>query len=682
MKTRQVIFSILAAVIAAGSALAAAAAPPRPARHFQLQNLRRLVRLSSPQISPNGKFVAVIVSRPDWNQDTRRQSIDLVAVATGKTRPLTYHRRKLSEPRWSPDGTRLAFIAKDPQSGKPQVFIMPMNGGDSRRITNTKTGVVEYAWSPDGRRIAFISEDTPKNEKALKRHDDAFRVTDNNYMTRHAVPPWHLWIVAAAGGKSRRLTRGTWSLDTNQDTVTPLAWSPDGKRIAFTRFPDPYYGNSYRSVIAAVDLATDVVRPLVTQAGAMAPAWAADGDSLAYQRPRNGDLNNGTAVYVVASGQRAPFDVTSRLARNISAYAWFPGGSALLLSGLAGTRGVFWRQPLTGTAGRLDLGRVNATNQFSVSRNGRIAFIGTTAYHPDELYILPSARARPRRLTDLNGFVDSLRLGRVSTVNWTVPGGFHEDGVLTYPVNFHAGRRYPLVLVIHGGPESASIERFDPLVQLLAARGFLVFQPNYRGSTNLGDAYQHAIYRDTGAGPGRDIMAGLKRVESRGIVERSRIGVSGWSYGGYMTSWLNGNYPGAWKAAVEGAALNDWVMDYTIAFYQHGDLYFFGGSPWVQKYRKIWRTQSPIAYAANVKAPTLIMGDQGDPNVPIVNSYEMFHALQDNGVTTEFYVYPVDTHFPHDIVRRTDVYRRWIEWLTKYLKPRVGPTSRHHSIPD
>ena len=666
MKTRQIIFSVLAAAIAAGSGLAVAAPP---ARYLQLKDLRRLVRLSNPRISPHGKFVAVIASRPNWNKDRQRRSIDLVTVATGKTRLLTYRRRKLSEPRWSPDGTRLAFIAKDPQSGKPQVFVMPMNGGDSTRITNQKTGVVEYAWSPDGRQIAFISEDTPKNEKALKHHDDAFRVTDNNYMTRHAVPPWHLWIVAASGGKPKRLTRGTWSLDTDQNTVTPLAWSHNGKHIAFTRFPDPYYGNSYRSVIATVNIATGVVRSLVNQTGAMTPAWAPGGNALAYQRPRNGDLNNGTAVYVVSADHRAPFDVTRRLARNINAYAWFPGGSALLLSGLAGTRGVFWRQPLQGSAGRLELGHVNATNRFSIARNGRIAFIGTTAHHPDELYVLSSARARPRRLTNLNDFVDSLQLGRVSAVNWTGPDGFHEDGVLTYPVNFHVGRHYPLVLVIHGGPESASIEHFDPLVQLLAARGFLVFQPNYRGSTNLGDAYQHAIYRDTGAGPGRDVMAGLKQVESLGIVDRSRIGVSGWSYGGYMTSWLSGNYPDVWKVAVAGAALNDWVMDYTIAFYQHGDLYFFGGSPWVRKYRKIWRGQSPITYAMNIKAPTLIMGDQGDPNVPIVNSYEMFHALQDNGVTTEFYVYPVDTHFPHDIVRRTDVYRRWIGWLTRYLKP-------------
>jgi dipeptidyl aminopeptidase/acylaminoacyl peptidase len=148
------------------------------------------------------------------------------------------------------------------------------------------------------------------------------------------------------------------------------------------------------------------------------------------------------------------------------------------------------------------------------------------------------------------------------------------------------------------------------------------------------------------------------------------VAISGWSYGGYMTSWLNGRYPDRWKAALEGAALNDWLMDYQISFYQHGDLYFFGGSPFGAdpETARLWREQSPIALAGAVKAPTLILGDAGDNNVPIVNSYEMYHALQDHGVTVDFYVYPADTHFPKDIVHTTDVYDRWMKWMEKYLE--------------
>jgi len=403
----------------------------------------------------------------------------------------------------------------------------------------------------------------------------------------------------------------------------------------------------------------------VTAEGSAQATYAPDGDTLAFMRSRDGDQSNGTAVYVWADGMTR--DATKALARNFNTYAWLPGGKALLLEGGYGTRSVLWEQPLQGAAKRLDLGDVEASPDLSVSKTGAVAFVGATATHPNELYVMDSLGAKPRRLTNLNAFMDGIMLGRTEAIEWQGPNDFREDGVLTYPAGYQSGQRCPLVLVIHGGPESSSTVRFSPLPQLLAAAGFIVFQPNYRGSTNLGDAYQHAIFRDTGVGPGNDVMAGVAAVKKLGIVDEDHIGVSGWSYGGYMTAWLTGHYP-VWKAAVAGAALTDWVMDYTVAYYQEGDTYFFGGSPWKAKYRDIWREQSPISYAQNVTAPTLIMGDVGDPNVPLVNSYEWFHALRDAGVAVEFYAYPADTHFPRDIVRSTDVYRRWVEWMTKHLK--------------
>ncbi len=606
----------------------------------------------------------MVVSRPDWKTDKSVQELDLVDVASGALRPLTHDRAGVGHPAWSPDGTRLAFTAPD-SAKHGQIFVMRMDGGDPMRITDSRTGVAEFSWSPDGRSIAFVAQDTVPDPKAIKHHEDAFEVTDNAYTTRAAVRPWHVWIVPADSGTARRLTSGTWSVNTDQGTMDPLAWTHDGTAIAFTRFPDPYFGNAYRSTIAEVDTTGGEVRTLVASEGAGRPTFAPGDSTLAFGRARGGDQNNGNAVYVVSGGTAT--DVTAGLARNIGRFDWLPGGKSLLLTGALGTRSVFWRQPLDGSAAPIDLGGVEAGRGMSVAHDGTVAFVGTTPAHPGELYVLPASGGAPRRLTNLNTFVDSLELGRVATVAWKGPGGFAEDGVLTYPAGYEPGHRYPLVLVIHGGPEGASTIGFSALPQLLSARGFLVFEPNYRGSINLGDAYQHAIFRDTGEGPGKDVMAGLAAVERLGVVDTSRIGVSGWSYGGYMTTWLEGHYD-VWKAAVAGAALTDWVMDYTIAFYQKGDLYFFGGSPWVKRTYDIWRDQSPIKYAAAVKAPTLVMGDVGDPNVPIVNSYEWFHALRDNGVETKFFAYPADTHFPHDIVRTTDIYRRWIEWMEQHLK--------------
>ena len=652
---------------------------------FQLEDLRKLVSLSEPKISPDGTKIAVVVSTPDWKSDKRRQEIDLIAAATGNKRALTWKRSGLGSLHWSPDGTRLAFLAddngaqdgsdskdndddpgKDDDDKKAQIFVMPMDGGDAVRITHVKQGVDEFSWSPDGKRIAFITADEAKNAKAIKAHDDAFQVGDNNFLVRAALTPDHLWVVPSGGGEAKRLTQGEFSLQTDQQDSAPVPeWSRDGSSIAFTRFPGPWWGPSFQSVIDQVDASGGQPHALIQSEGAFDFHHAPNGDAYAYMRPRGGDQNNGNAVYV-GDGHGDARDVTAALARNIDTYEWLPDGKTLLLAGSLDAHSTLWLQPLAAAARELDLGGVQVNPELSVSNNGRIAFIASTANHPGELYVLDSVQAKPRKLTDFNAFVNQLKLGRSEAVQWQSADGFDEDGVLTYPADYRSGKKYPLVLVIHGGPEGSSDLRFSPLIQLLAANGFLVFQPNYRGSTNLGDKYQHAIFRDTGDGPGKDVMAGLAAVEKLGIVDEKRIGVSGWSYGGYMTTWLTGHYDN-WKAAVAGAALTDWVMDYTVSYYQQGDVYFFGGSPWTAKFRDIWREQSPIAYAQNVKAPTLIMGDVGDPNVPLINSYEWFHALRDAGVPVEFYAYPADTHFPHDIVRTTDVYKRWVGWMKKYL---------------
>ncbi|MGH8126721.1 MAG: S9 family peptidase, partial [Rhodanobacteraceae bacterium] len=536
---------------------------------------------------------------------------------------------------------------------KPQIYVMPMDGGDAMRVTDSKQGVDTYSWSPDGSQIAFISQDPALNAKAIKAHDKGFRISDGNFLLTEDVAPWQLWVVSATGGDARRLTAGKFSLDTVQGGATAPAWSRDGKQIAFTKYPGPYWGPSFHSVIAEIAAAGGKVRALVSSETSMDVRFAPTGDLYAFLRPRGGDQNNGNAVYVGGGG--SVYDPTAALARNFNGYAWLPHGKALLLAGQLGTRSVLWEQPLHGAARVLDLGAVEVGSGVSVAKDGELAFVGSTKTHPGELYVMTSVNARPRRLTDLNAFVDKLQLGRTGSVQWKSADGFDEDGVLTYPVDYTRGKKYPLVLVIHGGPEGASGVDFSPLAQLLAAQGFLVFQPNYRGSINLGDKYQHAIYRDTGEGPGKDVMAGIAAVEKLGVVDKDRIGVTGWSYGGYMTTWLTGHYD-VWKAAVAGAPLTDWVMDYTLAYYQKGDTYFFGSSPWTDAGWKIWREQSPITYARNVKAPTLLMGDVHDPNVPLLNAEEWYHALRDNGVTVEFYAYPEPTHFPHDIVQQTDVY--------------------------
>ena len=201
----------------------------------------------------------------------------------------------------------------------------------------------------------------------------------------------------------------------------------------------------------------------------------------------------------------------------------------------------------------------------------------------------------------------------------------------------------------------------------MAARGWVVFEPNYRGSDNLGNAYQAAIHNDAGDGPGRDVMAGLAALKSRGFVDDKRIAVSGWSYGGYMTTWLIGHFDG-WKAAVAGAPVTDWVDQYNLADGNVQVRYIFGGSPWTGDYMKAYVAQSPITYAGRIKTPTLILSNTGDFRVIPTQAYKLFHALKDNGVVTRFFAYPIPGHNAADPVRARDTWRRWLEWLDGYLK--------------
>jgi len=203
--------------------------------------------------------------------------------------------------------------------------------------------------------------------------------------------------------------------------------------------------------------------------------------------------------------------------------------------------------------------------------------------------------------------------------------------------------------------------------QIFAAQGWLVFEPNYRGSNNEGNAFQSAIFADSGAGPGRDVMAGVDLLEKRGIVDESKIAVSGWSYGGFMTSWLIGNYPTVWKAAVAGAPVTDIIDQYTLSDNNIERAAGYGPSPFVGDRMKEYQAQSPISYAWRVKAPTLIMSDVGDWRVTITSAYKLFHALKDNNIPVKFIAYPVPGHSPADPIRARDVFRRWTAWLAQYL---------------
>jgi dipeptidyl aminopeptidase/acylaminoacyl peptidase len=657
--------------------LAAAALAQQP-RHFDLADLGRIVRVSDPQIAPDGKSIVIVVARPNYDDDRYDSSLVLVDIASGSQRALTQDRRAVSHPRFSPGGERLAFLSDialgSGQQPHAQIFVMPMGGGDSRRITSAPKGVQQFAWSPDGRTIAYATEDEPEKKSGPERFNDSFEVGNDDFLIQSQVLPTHAWMVSAEGGEGRRLTSGSWSLPINHPPgapASPLAWSPDGKSIVLLRLPTPHSGDSRDATVQVLDVATGHMRGLTGDDRLEAqPVYSPDGSQIAYWQPRNRDTGNVNEIHVAPSAGGAGRSITQAIDRNVARSIWMPDGKSLLVGANDGTHVSLWLQPLDGSARQLDIGRLSPSSAFwvdvAVGKDSAIAFTATDPTRPAELYYMASPTVPPKRLTNLNAEVAGLALGRTEVISWQ-SDEFTHNGIVTYPPGFSNGQKYPLVLVIHGGPTAASLETFGPQAQLMAAKGWVVFQPNYRGSDQIGNVYQHAIVNDAGAGPGRDVMAGVEALKRRGFVDTDRIAVSGWSYGGYMTVWLLGHYQG-WRVAVSGAAVTDWMDQYNLGDANVRRGAAFGGSPWTDPKRaESYMAQSPIASVSKIRTPTLVMTNTQDFRVPPMQSFKLYHALRDNGVPVKFIAYPIHGHNAADPVRQRDVQRRWIGWIEQYF---------------
>ncbi|MDE3136916.1 MAG: S9 family peptidase [Acidobacteriota bacterium] len=670
----------LIALLALTSLATQAAAAP-----IHLKDFRALVRIDSPRFSPDGRQIAFLTIRPDFVHDRYDVTLNVMDAAGGKSRVLVHAMLDVHMPHWSPDGRTIAFIA-EVGKGKPQIYTVPAAGGTPEELSDAPNGVEQFAWSPDGETVAYVTpDDSPLRAKDRRTHHDLFTIHHDDYLINEPPVPSHVWLLSLKSGKARQLTHGATSL---LETAPPFgggvsapAWSADGKWIVYTQQANANDSDSDRTAIAVVNVATGEEH-LITgkRSYEYAPRFAPQDDSIAYLYPHGPGPISVMDLFVASPAGGSARDISTDLDRDLGAeFAWLPNGHSLVAIANDHLGAKLYVQPLGGKGHALDLGDLNPLH-VAVSSRGALAVVADSATQAPELYLLSTMNSRPTRLTDFNSAFAVFTYARSVEVEWRAPDGQPNDGILTYPNSYKPGTRYPLVVFSHGGPEAASTEDFDtgeigPLRHLFAADGYLVFEPNYRGSDNLGTAHEHAIYRDPGAGPDSDVIAGVEMLEKKGIVDTSRIAAVGHSYGGYMTAWLIGHHH-FWRCAVVADGVTDWTEEYELT--GAGNLAWtrdsLGGTPWDKQSAGLYRTGSPITYAGQIATPTLILSGTADITVPITESFALYHALSSRHVPVKFIGIPGAHHSPQDPVHRELYYQAINEWVTQYLGHRATHT--------
>jgi dipeptidyl aminopeptidase/acylaminoacyl peptidase len=656
----------LCSLFAAACALSSIAVAQRPLRPGDLYRFRDV---GAGRISPDGAWIAYTITTVDSAKDKSDSDIWMTSWDGTRTLKMAGSPESESNPRWSPDNRYLSFVSGRYESKGGQLWLLDRTGGEAVRLTDLKGGVGDYEWSPDGSQIAVLSHDPDpddakpdslktKNPKPIVIDRYGFKRDVEGYLDRRRD---HIYLVDVATRKSVQLTSGDY------DDAQPR-WSPDGKRIAFvSERGEVDADRANNSDIFVVDATPSAVPlKLTTWNGPDgAPVWSPDGRSIAYLQGSAPNLSAYTqnTIAVVPSTGGASRLVATELDRDVTQLTWSADGQQLrFLLGDDRANHLASVAIAGGTVTRLLDGR-RVVTAYDATKAGRMVVNTGTAQRAAEIFALENGA--PRALTHVNDSVfASLQVAFTEDFEFKNKDGLTVGALLVKPANFQPGRKYPLLLRIHGGPNGQDQHLYSFERELFAANGYLVLAVNYRGSSGRGQAWKKAIYADWGNKEVQDLLAGVDHVIGMGIADPDRLGIGGWSYGGILTDYTIATTT-RFKAATSGAgsALQMTMYGTDQYIYQYENEL---GAPW--KNPKLWEKLSyPFYQAPKITTPTLFLGGQQDFNVPIGGGEQMYQALKSLGVPTQLIVYPGQFH---GITRPSfvkDRYERYLGWYGRYL---------------
>ena len=643
-----------------------------------VEDYATMPQLSTPRLSPDGSRVAYVVSRADLQRSVYDTDLWLIRADGAEDRQLTRSESADAHPRWSPDGKNIAFLS-DREGGATSIWLIDPDGGEARRMTREPEPVRELTWSPDGKSIAFLRQDepTPDQARKAKERDDAAVVGQGR---RHV----HIHVVDVESGAVRRLTSGPWSV------LSEVSWSPDGATIALDRASGTGLDDLYRSDLALARVADGMVTPLVVRPGLdRGPRFSPDGKWIAFTSTGTHDWLLEHPVHVVAAAGGTPRNVSAAYDRTPDALTWGEDSKTIYFEGPWNTATRLFRVGSDGSGFAAVTAEGGVVSDADV-RGGTAVYVRQSLVEPPEIYLQtlpePGGAPRPatsRRVTNHNAAFRGRTLGETRLVRWKNPkDGLEIEGLLTLPPGTTPGKRVPLLTFVHGGPAS----RFDQGFlgyhgatyppHVFAARGFAVLRPNPRGTGGYGSAFRAANRNDWALAPWADVEAGIDYLVREGIADPGRLGLMGWSYGGYLASWVLG-HSDRFRAYSIGAPVTDLLSFHGTADIRDFLPHYFDAretpdtSPGELRHAplslELLRAQSPAWHLRKSAARVLIQQGTNDERVPLSQGTLLYRLLDELGTAVTMVTYPRSGHSIREPKLKMDVMRRNVEWMEEFV---------------